>query len=283
MRTYRELYESGVHKLKEAGISDASIDARLLLEFVTGADRNTLLVSPEKEVEDELSEKFDDLIFKRASHIPLQHITGVQNFMGLDFTVGPEVLIPRQDTECLVEEALTFVEDGMRVLDLCTGSGCILLSLMYYRKDIQGVGVDISPEALKIAKKNAADLDIDGVIFIEGDMFEPVEDKKFDVIISNPPYISRRVIATLEEEVKNHEPYIALYGGEDGLAFYDIIAQNAAKYLAKEGRLYLEIGYDQGVEVKQILLDAGFTEVEVKQDLCHNDRVVCAKKGFTDV
>lgn len=288
MNSYRGLYEKGVHILKEAGISDASIDSRILLEFVTGGDRNTLLVSPDKEVENTLAAEYEQLINKRASHIPLQHIIGVQNFMGLDFYVGPNVLIPRQDTETLVEEALTYTEDGMRVLDLCTGSGCILLSLMYYRKDIQGIGVDISKEALEVARKNAKALEIDGAQFLEGDLFETLEGnlleklegRKFDVIVSNPPYISRKVIETLEPEVKDHEPYIALCGGEDGLDFYSRIAQNVKNYLAKEGRLYLEIGYDQGAEVRQMLLDAGFEDVEVKQDLCHNDRVVCAKLRY---
>ena len=153
--TYREIYEAGKGALAAAGIEEADLDARLLLEFVCDTDRNTLLVHGERTVSEEEEKRYRELLGKRGKRIPLQHLTGVQNFMGLDFSVNAHVLIPRQDTEILVEEALKNLHDGMRILDLCTGSGCILISLLYYSNQCSGVGIDISGEALRVARENA--------------------------------------------------------------------------------------------------------------------------------
>ena len=194
--TYRQLYEYGVEKLVEAGIDEAKLDARLLLEYICHTDRNTLLVHGDIE-RNEMEEQFYRMcIEKRATRIPLQHITGEQEFMGLTFRVNQHTLIPRQDTETLVEEGMRHMYDGMRILDMCTGSGCILLSLLKYSNECEGMGVDISEEALKVARENAQRLGLKAE-FVQGDLFEPVPEKKFDMIVSNPPYIETAVIEGL--------------------------------------------------------------------------------------
>lgn len=274
--TYRECYVQGQELLTCAGIEEATLDARLLLEYVCGTNRNDLLVHGDREVAPRQQETYQELVQKRAGRIPLQHITGVQEFMGLEFAVSDKVLIPRQDTEILVEEVLRDLQSGMRILDVCTGSGCILLSILHYSHDCVGVGVDISPEALEIARSNGAALSQDKALeytFLEGDLFAPVEGK-FDIVVSNPPYIATAVIETLEPEVRAHEPMLALDGMEDGLHFYRRIAAECGAYLNRGGRLFLEIGYDQGVAVKELLMAAGFAEVQVVQDYAGLDRVV---------
>lgn len=277
MSTYKDVYLKGVNSLKDAYVEEAALDARLLLEYVCSSDRNTLLAYPETEVNADDEAKFLELIQKRAKKVPLSYITGSREFMGLDFLVNEDVLIPRQDTECLVEEALTYIDDNMRVLDMCTGSGCILLSIMNYKNGIEGVGADISVEALEVARENAERLNIEGVTFIESDLFDALGDAKFDVIVSNPPYIRLDVIPTLMDEVKRCEPMLALCGGRDGLDFYRQIAKDAKEYLNNYGKIFLEIGYDQGLEVSEIFAMEGYCDIEVKEDLCHNPRVVVAK------
>ncbi len=274
--TYRECYIQGQRLLTEAGIAEAALDARLLLEHVCGTNRNDLLVHGDKEVVSEHYETYQKLLQQRAQRSPLQHITGVQEFMGLEFTVNDKVLIPRQDTEILVEEVLRELQSGMRILDVCTGSGCILLSILHYSNDCTGVGVDISPEALAVAGRNGDALSRERELeytFLEGDLFAPVEGK-FDIIVSNPPYIATAVIETLEPEVRDHEPMLALDGKEDGLFFYRRLAAECGAYLNRGGRLYLEIGYDQGQAVQELLTAAGFGEVQVVQDYAGLDRVV---------
>ena len=207
--------------------------------------------------------------------------------MGIGFFVNDKVLIPRQDSECLVEEAMRYVQDGSDILDLCTGSGCLLLSLVHYKNGCRGIGVDISEAALEVAKRNLSALEESGglnggsVRFIAGDMFDALAglDKRFDCIISNPPYIRSDVIPTLMPEVCDHEPRIALDGGADGLTFYRIIAECAPRYLTRDGRVFLEIGFDQAADVAQILATAGFTDIAVVKDYAGNDRVVSAKYG----
>ena len=228
--------------------------------------------------EDETKVYFD-LISKRMKHIPLQHLTGEQDFMGLTFTVNEHVLIPRQDTECLVEIVLKHLHDGMRILDMCTGSGCIVISLLHYSNDCQGVGVDLSEEALKVPTHNASVLGNNGiadkmdVTFVQSNLFEKV-DGKFDIIVSNPPYIKTEVIDTLMPEVKDFEPMMALDGTEDGLYFYRKIILDAKKHLNRGGQLFFEIGYDQGKEVSDLMCEAGYVNVEVAKDLAGLDRVV---------
>lgn len=271
--TYRQLYEYGVEKLVEAGIDEAKLDARLLLEYICHTDRNTLLVHGDIE-RNEMEEQFYRMcIEKRATRIPLQHITGEQEFMGLTFRVNQHTLIPRQDTETLVEEGMRHMYDGMRILDMCTGSGCILLSLLKYSNECEGMGVDISEEALKVARENAQRLGLKAE-FVQGDLFEPVPEKKFDMIVSNPPYIETAVIETLMPEVRDHEPMQALDGMEDGLFFYRKIVEKASGFLTKGGWLLFEIGHNQGEAVSKLMTVQGFKEVEVVKDYTGLDRVV---------
>lgn len=276
---YRDLYNQGMEKLSSVNIPDAKIDARLLLEYACKTDRNALFLKGDMEVLDEDEKAYFDLISKRMERIPLQHLTGEQEFMGLTFVVNESVLIPRQDTECLVEIVLKHLHDGMRILDMCTGSGCILISLLHYSNDCVGVGVDLSEEALKVATHNATALGNNGitdtmdVTFVQSDLFEKV-DGKFDIIVSNPPYIKSEVIDTLMPEVKDFEPMMALDGTEDGLHFYRRIISDAKKHLCRGGQLFFEIGYDQGGEVSDLMRKSGYVDVEVAQDLAGLDRVV---------
>jgi len=282
--TYREFYEYGKQKLVAAGIEEAALDARLLLEYICRTDRNELIIHADRERSSIEEQFYKTVIEKRASHIPLQHITGEQEFMGLSFQVNAHVLIPRQDTEILVEEAMRYLGDGMRILDMCTGSGCILLSLLKYSNECEGVGIDISREALKIAQENAQRLQLDAV-FLEGDLFLPLKNFKsertldtlFDMIVSKPPYIER-IIDTLMPEVRLHEPLGALDGGEDGLYFYRKIVAKAPKYMRKGAYLFLEIGCAQAQAVTILMQAAGFVQIQVLKDYAGLDRVVFGMK-----
>lgn len=276
---YREAFETGKGTLAAAGIEEAELDARLLLEEICGTDRNTLLVHGDRNVTEEELAQYKEMLEKRSVHIPLQQIIGRQSFMGLDFYVDENVLIPRQDTELLVEEALKELHDGMRILDMCTGSGCILLSLLKYSNDCEGIGADISEEALKVAERNRVQLGLENATFIRSDLFEAVEGK-FDLLVSNPPYICSDVIDTLMPEVREHEPRQALDGSADGLHFYRRILAECRTYLKPGGMLLFEIGYDQGEAVKRLMEENGFLEVEVKKDYGRLDRVVLGTLGF---
>ncbi len=269
---YAALYRMGEDKLRYAGIEEASLDARLLLEEVCGTDRNTLLVHGDKEVTEEQRECYVNYITQRCRHIPLQHILGYQEFMGLRFAVSPAVLIPRQDTETLVEEVMRFLHDGMHILDMCTGSGCILLSLLKYSNDCVGVGCDLSADALKVAAENAAALGIEAE-FLQSNLFEEIRGR-FEVIVSNPPYIKSGAIKELMEEVREHDPMMALDGGEDGLFFYRKIVASAGDYLYPGGMLFFEIGCDQADEVSGLMQDAGYKDITVCKDLAGLNRVV---------
>lgn len=270
---YAKLYQIGKEKLQKAGITEAELDARLLLEFICHTDRNALYAHGDQEIEDEKMQDFLQLIEKRAVHIPLQHLTGEQNFMGLDFLVNEHVLIPRQDTEILVEEIMRDLHDGIRILDMCTGSGCILLSLLHYSNDCSGVGVDVSEDALAVARQNADRLAEKQAVFIQSDLFEKVEGS-FDLIVSNPPYIRSQEIAGLMPEVREHEPHLALDGKDDGLHFYREIIKGAMPHLKRGGQLFFEIGYDQGEAVQALLAANGYTEIAVVKDYAGLDRVV---------
>lgn len=271
--TYRELYETGKGRLVQAGVEEAALDARLLLEFVCGTTRNDLLVHGDREVEAAQQERYSGLIEKRSERIPLQHLTGVQEFMGLDFFVNEHVLIPRQDTEILVEEVMKHLHDGFRILDMCTGSGCILLSLLHYSNDCIGVGADISEEALRVARRNAENLQKQQANFVQSDLFENVEGK-FEIIVSNPPYIRTDVIPALMDEVRLHEPVAALDGGEDGLFFYREVIAQSKNHLCGGGQLFFEIGYDQKEAVTGLMEEAGFQNVTAVRDFAGLDRVV---------
>lgn len=275
--TYRECYEQGCRTLQAAGIEEATLDARLLLEAVCGTDRNDLLVHGEQPVMPQAEEKYLHWIRQRAEHIPLQQLTGEQDFMGLTFSVNEHVLIPRQDTEILVEEVLKELHDSMRILDMCTGSGCILLSLLHYSNDCEGLGVDLSAEALEVAGRNVLKVltpeKAEHAHFLQSDLFEKVEGK-FEIIVSNPPYIASAEVEKLMPEVRDHEPRMALDGTEDGLHFYRRIIKEAGKHLVNSGMLFFEIGYDQGQAVSELMRAGGYREVQVVQDYAGLDRVV---------
>lgn len=270
--TFREAIAFGEEKLNTAGIEDAKNDAWLLLTFVCKIDRTYYYVHMDEEMSMEQSAEYESVLNKRAEHVPLQYITGEQDFMGLPFHVNSYVLIPRQDTETLVEEALKVIRPGMKVLDMCTGSGCILISILKNVPDVEGYGYDISKHAINVAKENAK---LNGVTatFERSDLFEEVMET-FDVIVSNPPYIPTDVIAELMPEVAVYEPIRALDGKEDGLYFYRQIVAECKKYLTANGKILFEIGHDQGEAVSELLLNAGFENVKVIKDLAGNDRVV---------
>ena len=276
---YRDLYSQGIEKLSSENIPDAKVDARILLEYACKTDRNALFLQGDMEVANEDEKTYFELLSKRIMHIPLQYLTGEQDFMGLTFKVKESVLIPRQDTECLVEIVLKHLHDGMRILDMCTGSGCILISLLHYSNDCVGVGVDLSEKALAVARDNAKRLSNNGISdkmnvnFIHSDLFENI-DGKFDIIVSNPPYIKTEVIKGLMPEVKDYEPMMALDGMEDGLYFYRKIIKSAKEHLSRGGQLFFEIGHDQGQEVSDLMRKEGYTCVEVEKDLAGLDRVV---------
>ena len=273
--TLREAWNLGKKRLTAAEVPDADLDAWYLLEWCTGVSRSHYLAYPDEIISHDQEEQYRASLVKRERRIPLQQITGEQEFMGLSFYVNEHVLIPRQDTEILVEETAKFLRDGMQFLDLCTGSGCILLSLLHLKPGVEGTGVDLSPEALKVAEKNRERLGAKAAL-IQSDLFDKIE-SAFDVIVSNPPYIKRAEIETLMDEVRFHEPYMALDGHEDGLYFYRKIAEEAPKYLRAGGGLFLEIGCDQGACVAELLRQQGFADVKVVKDLAGLDRVV---EGF---
>ena len=269
--TIEQLKKQGSDCLRAADIAEADLDAAYLLEYVLHIDRMTFLLDREKEVSLEDANRYMEQIEIRAKHIPLQHITGEQEFMGYSFKVNEHVLIPRQDTEVLVEQVAKLA-DGKRVLDVCTGSGCIILSLDKLCNLTKAVGVDLSSEALKVARENGNRL-AGSVEWIESDLFTNVTGT-FDIIVSNPPYIETKVIDGLMEEVRCHEPMMALDGGEDGLYFYRKIVEESGKYLSDNGYLCFEIGYNQGEEVKTLMENAGFRDCQIIKDLAGLNRVV---------
>ncbi len=270
--TYREALNLGEKVLETASIVEAKLDAWLLLEMVCKIDRSFYYLHMEDDLLEEQVSEYEIALKKRAEHVPLQYIVGETEFMGLKFKVNSSVLIPRQDTETLVEEALKVITPGMRVLDLCTGSGCIIVSILHNVADVEGYAIDISKQALNVAKENAK-LNGVAVNFERSDLFDNVTGT-FDVIVSNPPYIPSLEVVKLMPEVGSFEPLEALDGKEDGLYFYREIIASCKEYLKPEGRILFEIGYDQGEAVRAMLLDAGFKEVCVIKDLAHNDRVV---------
>ena len=273
--TYREAVEFGTKCLTDAGVPDAALDAWYLLQMVCKIERSYYYVHGEEDITQDAHKEYEIAVQKRAEHIPLQYIIGEQEFMGLRFKVNSNVLIPRQDTETLVEQVLKIVKPGMKVLDLCTGSGCVLISVLKNAPELTGMGSDISKTALLVAKENAKLHEVDAE-WVRSDLFDNITET-FDVIMANPPYIPTGEILSLMPEVRDFEPENALDGGADGLDFYRKIAGQVKDYLNPGGYVYMEIGYDQGEAVSELMRNAGFTEVEVIKDLARNDRVVKGK------
>ena len=272
--TYREARNLIISSLKNAGIEEAEQESLILLEYVTGMDRTAYLLYEEQEISETRQIRLISSASLRTSHCPLQYITGRQEFYGLSFQVNTDVLIPRPETELLVEKVLALSEPGDEVLDLGTGSGCIAVAVAHERPDVSVTAADVSRFALDTARQNAKQNKC-SVEFIESDLFDQV-DGSFDRIVSNPPYIRRDEIDTLMPEVSKYEPKIALDGGEDGLAFYRLIIEEAPAYLKPGGTLAFEIGHDQADDVTHMLQEQGFTEIAVTQDYNNLDRVITA-------
>lgn len=280
-KTYRELYEEGRRILEQAGLPDAALDARFLLEEVCGTNLQTLLVFPEKKVTEEEVNQYRAFIQRRKDREPTAMILGEWDFMGLTFRLNKSTLIPEQDTEVLVETALEELkrrglgEAPLRILDLCTGSGCILLSLLHELGNAGGLGTDLSEEALEAARENAVRLGLqERAAFRQGDLWEPVGDERFDLIVSNPPYVPTEVIPTLEPEVRCGEPYAALDGGEDGLVFYRRIMREAAGHLKPSGIIIVESGFDEAPQIAALMQEQKLRGIRTVKDYGGLDRVV---------
>lgn len=272
--TLREAFALGKDLLKNK-IEEYETDAWLLLEGACGCTRNDLYLRGNDPLSEEQETLYKEYLEKRSRRIPVQHILGVQCFCGLDFIVTPDVLCPRQDTEILIEEAIKRIRPGSSILDMCTGSGCIILTLLHFVKDCKGTAADLSEKALAVAVQNAKKLEKE-CTFIHSDLFENIEGR-YDVIVSNPPYIATKEIEALEPEVRDMEPRMALDGMEDGLFFYRKIVSASVQYLNPEGWLMFEIGYDQGEQVSEMMKSAGYVDVKVVGDLAGLDRVVIGK------
>ena len=273
MSTFRELLKKGTEKLVKAGVPDAGSDAWMLMEFAFEIEKGYYFLHEDDKIEKEQQERYEKLIAEREKRIPLQQITQTAWFMGYPFYVNENVLIPRFDTEILVEQVGKLLKPGMRILDLCTGSGCILLSLLseYRELNLEGVGADISAAALNVAKENQKRLKVKASM-VESNLFSQVEGE-FDLIVSNPPYIATGELQNLMPEVRDHEPQLALDGKEDGLYFYREIIKQASGYLRSGGWLCFEIGYDQGEALEQLMKYAGYKNVKIGKDLAGLDRI----------
>ena len=276
--TYFEAEKQAIQKLESAMVPNAHFDAGELLLFVTDFSKSQMLMhKPEEMPQDQLA-AYEEAIAKRMERIPLQHIIGVQDFMGLTFEVNEDVLCPRLDTESVVEKALELIGpwEKPEILDVCTGSGCIAVSLYHYlkkeKKPVSVSAIDLSEAALNMAKKNALKNHA-YIQFYHGSLLEPVEGKSFDMIISNPPYIPSKVVDGLMPEVKDHEPRMALDGDEDGLKFYRSITKDSKNHLTDHGILIFEIGFNQGKDVGDIMRDNGYLDVTIEKDLAGNDRI----------
>lgn len=288
MQTYRTLLKKGTAILEDAKIPEAGLDAWLLLENAAGISRAWYFAHDTEEVSEETAGAYLELCGRRGARIPLQHLTHRAYFMEYEFYVDENVLIPRQDTETLVETARVLLEDRNRprILDMCTGSGCILISLLADKEDCFGVGTDISGDALAVARRNAAVIGVgERAVFTESDIFsgEIFQEKdgkspvKYDMLVSNPPYIPTGEIQELQDEVRLHDPIPALDGRGDGLYFYREITRQAQQYLKPDGWLLYEIGCSQGKDVADMMKQAGFVSVDIKKDLAGLDRVVLGK------
>ena len=301
--TYRDMLKHGEAVLQEAGVVDYKLDAWYLFEAATGLSKQLYFMEMTTEATERIEAKYNKLLKRRTNREPLQYILGSQVFMGLDFEVNEHVLIPRQDTENLVEEVNKIIkqmkadkiDSDIDILDMCTGSGCIIISLVAMNEGVYGTAVDLSREAISVARRNAINNSVtDRVEFYVGDLFDGITEHKeqkvvraglsctkygparqtFDIIVSNPPYIPTAEIAKLMPEVGDFEPMMALDGDEDGLRFYRQIAADAPDFLKDGGYLIVEIGFDQGQDVRNIFLENNFADVRVIKDYQDNDRIV---------
>ena len=277
--TYDEALKSGIAYLEKHSVPNAHFDAEELLLYLAKFSKADFLMHRIDEIPENLENDYVLLLEQRGQRIPLQHIIGEQDFMGLTFLVNSDVLCPRLDTESVVERALQLAGkyENPKILDLCTGSGCIAISMYHFlkqeKKKISVDAVDLSEKALEVAKKNAFS-NRAYIEFYQGDLFEPLTtEKKYDMIISNPPYIPSRVIDGLMPEVRDHEPRTALDGDEDGLKFYRLISQQAREFLSPDGCLVYEIGFNQGRDVSDIMNELGYKNVSIEKDLAQNDRI----------
>lgn len=279
----KEAMRKGMIKLKTNDVKEPNLKARLLMQYILNRPREYILVHDDKQLTLRQNVDYFKLIKKLIEGVPLQHITHQQEFMKLMFYVDENVLIPRSDTEILVEEVIKLAKsiNAKKILDLCTGSGAIAVSLAKYIEGSQITATDISRKALSIAKLNATNNDVeDKITFVSSDLFQNISEEKYDIIVSNPPYIKRKVMKTLDKEVKK-EPIIALDGGNDGLDFYKKIIGNAYQYLKYKGYLCLEIGYDQKDEVIDLInKEEKYIDTYSKKDLFDNDRIVITKLGM---
>ena len=278
MIDYLHAAAEGEALLAAAGVPEAKTDARLILEYVCGTDPSTIYREPGRILHESEKEHYFALIDRRRKREPLQYITGRQYFFGLEFDVDKRVLVPRPDTEILVEAVLESSPEG-RLLDLCTGSGCIPVSLLNKGSFSEAVATDLSPEALELAERNAEKLGVkERLHFYEGDLYDALPEEykgSFDVLTANPPYIESAVIPGLMPEVSEYEPKMALDGGADGLDLYRRIIADAALWLKPGGRIFLEIGCEQARSVLSLLAEKGFTQCTVRKDYASLDRVVC--------
>jgi release factor glutamine methyltransferase len=269
---YAEAVELTRKTLVKASFDEAKLEGELIVMHVCRTGRNELFLHPDRLISDEEEALIRSLLNRRLKHEPLSQITGSKGFMGFEFKVNEHVLTPRPDTETLVSEVINDGLNNISLLDMCTGSGCIVVSLVKMLSAVQAFACDISEEALEVARLNAKELGAD-VDFIKSDLYENITGR-FDVIVSNPPYIRTSEIAELMPEVRDHEPRIALDGGSDGLDLYRRIVSGAADHLSANGMIYLEIGYDEARDVSRLLEDNGFKDIKVIRDYADNDRVV---------
>lgn len=278
--TIMEAIKKGMIELKNADIETPKLKSRLLMQFTLNKPRQYIIVNDLNELTAKEENQYFSAIKKMRQGVPLEHITHQREFMKLNFFVNENVLIPRQDTEILVEEVINIAKktNAKTILDLCTGSGAIAVSLAKYLPNTEITAVDISQEALKVAKKNAISNEVENQItFISSDLFTNLENQKFDIIVSNPPYIKEGVMKELDKEVKM-EPELALNGGKDGLYFYRKIVSNAYQYLKYKGYLCLEIGFDQKIDVIELIEnEEKFENTYSKKDLYNNDRIIVTR------
>lgn len=269
----REALNKGSNILKESDIEYFKEDALELLSVILNTDKINIILNGEESLEEEKEQQYFNFIKRRSEKEPLKYITGYADFFGLVLKVKNGVLIPRVDTETLVEEVISIEREKKNILDMCCGSGAIGIALAKNIKDSEVTLADISEVAEEVTKENIVRLDVNNAKFIHSNLFENIGSNKFDVIVSNPPYIRTDVIDTLMEDVKDYEPHLALDGGEDGLYFYNKITKEASKYLCEGGYLCYEIGYDQGKDLRRLMEGEGFKDVRIIKDLAGNDRV----------